>query len=322
MAFNVQLRSLASINGEVKVTDAGVIYSYNENFLHELVGRELGKTEEVMLITDLIPAFYESPTIASLSAEHLNGARISESESNGLSRVDETEENLNPNSANGHLRHRSSETRSNSVPTVQVGSFYGLAKHINGVFIPVCFEITKSDMQNTPRLYIVRIAYERGIDFGINQSHLDTENDHINNYTRQSSSSGAESDVEMRVLKLKGNDDDEFEDGNEGLQMHIQDVALSALSDESNEAICGEYSTFYDTFQLIGNGTFGSVKLAARKDTGLLVSKKNLFIKQNFPGSYKICLQRQSFARKLGPITDPLKSNDPDRSASTRNARS
>jgi hypothetical protein len=49
MAFNVQLRSLASINGVVTITDAGIIYSYNENFLHELVGRALGKTNEVMV---------------------------------------------------------------------------------------------------------------------------------------------------------------------------------------------------------------------------------------------------------------------------------
>lgn len=93
----------------------------------------------------------------------------------------------------------------------------------------------------------------------------------INGFTRQSSSSEADSDVEMRTLKLTGGDD-EFDDENEGLQMHIQDVTLSALADESNEAICGEYSNYYDTFQLIGNGTFGSVKLSARKDTGLLVS--------------------------------------------------
>lgn len=49
MAFNLQLRSLASINGVVTVTDAGIVYSYNENFLHELAGRPLGKTSEVMV---------------------------------------------------------------------------------------------------------------------------------------------------------------------------------------------------------------------------------------------------------------------------------
>lgn len=96
----------------------------------------------------------------------------------------------------------------------------------------------------------------------------------VNGLTRQSSSSGAESDFETRTLKLRGGDGEELDDEIGGLQMHIQDVTLSALADESNEAICGEYSTFYDTFQLIGNGTFGSVKLAARKDSGLLAVTK------------------------------------------------
>lgn len=155
------------------------------------------------------------------------------------------------------------------------------------------------DMQTTPRLYGVEIGYERGIDYGINQSHLDVDEGDKTNYTRQSSTSSAESDVEMRVLKLKG-DDDDFDDGSEGLQMHIQDVTLSALADESNEAICGEYSTFYDTFQLIGNGTFGSVKLAARKDTGLLASlilpysyaHKNMFrLSQSLFAKTRCCLK-------------------------------
>jgi serine/threonine protein kinase len=69
------------------------------------------------------------------------------------------------------------------------------------------------------------------------------------------------------------------------------------LEDENNDAVRGEYSKHYDTFQvcisshleiflncgwikhchtfqLIGNGAFGSVKLAARKDTGLLAVSK------------------------------------------------
>ena len=49
-------------------------------------------------------------------------------------------------------------------------------------------------------------------------------------------------------------------------------VSLQALEDENAEAVRGEYSHNYNTFHLIGNGAFGSVKLAARKDSGLLVS--------------------------------------------------
>lgn len=54
MAFNVQLRSLSSINGVVTVTDAGIVYSYNENFLYALVGRDLDKKDEV-IVSLLIP---------------------------------------------------------------------------------------------------------------------------------------------------------------------------------------------------------------------------------------------------------------------------
>lgn len=46
---------------------------------------------------------------------------------------------------------------------------------------------------------------------------------------------------------------------------------MHALENENHEAVRGEYSKFYDTFQLIGNGAFGSVKMSARKDTGYLV---------------------------------------------------
>lgn len=49
MAFNVELRSLASINGVVTITDAGVVYAYNENFLHALIGRDLGDKEDVIV---------------------------------------------------------------------------------------------------------------------------------------------------------------------------------------------------------------------------------------------------------------------------------
>lgn len=54
--------------------------------------------------------------------------------------------------------------------------------------------------------------------------------------------------------------------------MKIKDVSINALEDENSDAVRGEYSKFYETFQLIGNGAFGSVKLAAQKDSGLLVS--------------------------------------------------
>ena len=34
-SYNVQVRSLSSINGVVTITEGGIMYSFNENFLHE-----------------------------------------------------------------------------------------------------------------------------------------------------------------------------------------------------------------------------------------------------------------------------------------------
>lgn len=122
----------------------------------------------------MIPEFYESSTIASLNADQsiASSARVSECEMNGLPRVDETEETSNSSSStNSHTQHRTGEGRSNSVPTIQVGNFYGLIKHQNGILIPVRFDVTRLDMNSTPRLFALYIGYERGIDFGISQRH-------------------------------------------------------------------------------------------------------------------------------------------------------
>jgi hypothetical protein len=76
------------------------------------------------------------------------------------------------------------------------------------------------------------------------------------------------------------------------------------MEDESNEAVRGEYSKFYETFQLIGNGAFGSVKLAARKDTGLLVCVKittflteNIFFLILFRQFPNLCANRKFFLK-------------------------
>jgi hypothetical protein len=121
------------------------------------------------LITDLIPGFYEASTVASLNADQSanSSTRVSDSE-NGLPRVDENDEPSNGSNSSGHVRHRT-EGRSNSVPVIQVGAYYGLAKHKNGVYIPIRFDVSKMDMQSTPRLFAIGIGYERGIDYGISQ---------------------------------------------------------------------------------------------------------------------------------------------------------
>lgn len=42
LSYEIQIRSLASINGVVTITESGLMYSFNENFLHELLGRQPG----------------------------------------------------------------------------------------------------------------------------------------------------------------------------------------------------------------------------------------------------------------------------------------
>ncbi|KAI6234211.1 PAS domain-containing serine/threonine-protein kinase [Aphelenchoides fujianensis] len=288
LSFDVQIRSLASINGIITITDAGVVHQYNDNFLHELIGLDTTADENVMLITEIIPGFYESSTIASLSAAEQTGTTLaapvvlparqhsqSESLAAGGPELDD-DELAEDEPSSGHTRAKTEDEtaglkRFNSVPTIQVGSFYGLARHVDGILIPIRFDVTRIDGQSSPRLYAVGIGYERGMDYGFNQVDPTGADENAAGYTRQSSSSAAESDdAEMRIMKLADPDDDQ----SAGLEMRIHDVTLSALADESNEAVRGEYSTFYDTFQLIGNGTFGSVKLAARKDSGLLAVTK------------------------------------------------
>ncbi|KAI6216740.1 PAS domain-containing serine/threonine-protein kinase [Aphelenchoides besseyi] len=249
ISFDLQIRSLAAINGVLTITDTGVIHSFNENFLNELTGREIGSETTVMLITDILPGFYEASSLASLNAEQSDAAG---GEKNETVQSEASEE------------EQSERKRCNSVPTIQVGAFYGLVKHTDGILIPVRFDVTRLDAQ--PRLFAVGIGYERGMDYGINQSDED-----VVVLTRQSSSEAESEDFELRTLQL-ADPDDEKEPA--GLEMRIHDVTLSALADESNEAVRGRYSAFYDTFQLIGNGTFGSVKLAARKDSGLLAVTK------------------------------------------------
>jgi hypothetical protein len=36
----VQIRSIASINGVIILTEAGTVYSYNENLFHQLLGMQ------------------------------------------------------------------------------------------------------------------------------------------------------------------------------------------------------------------------------------------------------------------------------------------
>lgn len=48
-SYELKIRSLTSINGVITVTESGLMYSFNENFVHELVGRQLSSEKAVVV---------------------------------------------------------------------------------------------------------------------------------------------------------------------------------------------------------------------------------------------------------------------------------
>uniref|UniRef100_A0A914HV33 Protein kinase domain-containing protein n=1 Tax=Globodera rostochiensis TaxID=31243 RepID=A0A914HV33_GLORO len=214
-------------------------------------------------------------------------------------------------------------------PEIIPGIFYGLAKHADGMMIPVKVEVTSVDsyqqnsgqQQQLPRLFAVCIGFDRSTDYGISQLSEEDEQQQEEEKKQQPLpsvvSNGAiaattspglaqhqPSDKDANVVspeqraltreraarfsiggaclrecvsesvtdlascgKAQSADDRIMQ---HGVELKLQGVSLDALEDENNDAVRGEYSKCYDTFQLIGNGAFGSVKLAAHKDTGLL----------------------------------------------------
>ncbi|KAL3123825.1 hypothetical protein niasHT_010038 [Heterodera trifolii] len=84
-----------------------------------------------------------------------------------------------------------------------------------------------------------------------------------------------------------------------GIELKMQEVPVNALGDENDETVRGEYSKCYHTFQQIGNGTFGSVKLATQKGTGLMAVSKFICKDKVLPESWIQCPKRSN---KMVPI--------------------
>uniref|UniRef100_A0A0N5AVA2 Protein kinase domain-containing protein n=1 Tax=Syphacia muris TaxID=451379 RepID=A0A0N5AVA2_9BILA len=139
---------------------------------------------------------------------------------------------------------------------IREGSFFGLAKHSDSNLIAVRFDIRRLDV-GFPANWVVCIGYDRSVDFGL---------------FGDDGASRKDSDA---VCSSVDNDDDiDFGDRKQSTLGSEPSISLQTLENENAEAVRGEYSQHYNTFHLIGNGAFGSVKLAARKDTGLLAVAK------------------------------------------------
>uniref|UniRef100_A0A7E4VF30 Protein kinase domain-containing protein n=1 Tax=Panagrellus redivivus TaxID=6233 RepID=A0A7E4VF30_PANRE len=307
LSYEIQIRSLASINGVVTITESGLLYSFNENFLHELVGRMPGTPGSewsdgkcVLKITDLIPEFFET-----MHEQHKDDAsetgstdtEISDNEdwqrhrmgsvpsTSSLVEVPDEPGLLDENELAELIEENRTQAKAH---TVYPGVFVSLAKHHDGILIPIRFEIAPLDVQSSPQLYAVCVSFERSIDHGFSQ--LTAEDEEAMAAASVGARSGS-SDSSVRRLRLSDDNEDDFSFvaktepkfsiGGAVASTTAVDAAaseanlsLDTLEDENSALVRGEYSKYYDTFQLIGNGAFGSVKLSAMKDSGLLAVTK------------------------------------------------
>ncbi|KAI1730341.1 protein kinase domain-containing protein [Ditylenchus destructor] len=399
-SHGLEIRSLSSINGVITVTDSGILYSYNENFLHELVGHDYHSDEE-MDIKDLIPQFYEyfgqsykvhqngdnSDSIQKFGQQFDDGYNAGSSAESSTSSTTTTARShtssISASSTSTSLcsSHNSAEddsvTSSKPIVDFQVncpmtndervdsqsatlkdevfagehqdiipGVYFGLVKHIDGQKIPVKIEVTSVEIPSQPRLFNICVGFDRTNDYGINQCvGVCEEHEHGHVMQRSPSNHGpihpatsvigglskiarypamafsassnccsAEAPAGNTITPkfsvggtfgaLRECDSDSAVDfiatkamaeELQSSEVILQDASVSStglLEDENSDGVRGEYSRHYDTFQQIGNGAFGSVKLSARKDTGLLAVTKFVCKAKVLPESWVPSMKR------------------------------
>lgn len=289
------------------------------------------------MITDIIPDFFSNMAEEEIPAGQIaSSSECSQKPSTSSLPEALKEPGLLDESELNDLIHENEEQA--KIHVVHPGIFYDLAKHIDGNLIPVRFEIAPLDVQSSPKLFAVCISFDRNSDYGFSQ----LTGDEVDEDTRSCSADSGrptrasdDSDEFSFVAKTEP----KFSIGGCLLNKSVIDqkskvscsgsdvnISLDTLEDENNALVRGEYSKYYDTFQLIGNGAFGSVKLSAKKENGLLVSRLFIFAliqietiitvlisyqyqlhsqycsyhNNLFSGCYQICQQIESPPRKLG----------------------
>jgi len=237
------------------------------------------------MITDIIPDFFSNMVEDDIPAGQIaSSSECSQKPSTSSLPEALKEPGLLDENELKDLIHENEEQA--KIHVVHPGIFYDLAKHTDGNLIPVRFEVAPLDVQSSPKLFAVCISFDRNSDYGFSQ----LTGDEVEEETRSCS---ADSGRPTRT----SNDSDEFSfvaktepkfsiggcllnksmmDQKSKVSCSGSDVniSLDTLEDENNALVRGEYSKYYDTFQLIGNGAFGSVKLSAKKENGLLAVTK------------------------------------------------
>ncbi|EFO15244.2 CAMK/CAMKL/PASK protein kinase, partial [Loa loa] len=145
--------------------------------------------------------------------------------------------------------------RTNQSKSIIEGSFCGFAKHSDNNLIAICFNIRRLEPSNGAS-WAVYISYNMTLDFDTSDKRKEEESIK-ENISDNKSISGCKDDN----YRLDFNDEK-------------NSMTTAENDDENAQTIAGEYSEYYDTQHLIGNGAFGSVRLATRKDTGILAVAK------------------------------------------------
>ncbi|VDN03595.1 unnamed protein product [Thelazia callipaeda] len=150
---------------------------------------------------------------------------------------------------------------------IREGLFSGFAKHSDGSLIAIYFDIKRLEIAGSAK-WAICINYNctRNLAFSTGMN-------------------GQES-VQEIIYEDESEDDDYQCDFSVKTRQYNTANSVGHQETECEESVAGEYSKYYNTYHLIGNGAFGSVKLTARKDNGLLAVAKFICKSKVFPESW------------------------------------
>ncbi|MFH4975563.1 hypothetical protein AB6A40_002272 [Gnathostoma spinigerum] len=162
-----------------------------------------------------------------------------------------------------------------SKKTIREGLYYGLAKHSDSSMIAVQYDVRRLQSGSHAN-WAVSIGYDRLNDFRLIQ---DSNNHHSRLSSLETSiADDDDDDLSLNQINIKQCD---------SLAGSIDNhTSLSIFNREHVGETEGEYSNHYKTYQLIGNGAFGSVKIAANRETGSLAVAKFICKSKVLPESW------------------------------------
>ncbi|CAG9530457.1 unnamed protein product [Cercopithifilaria johnstoni] len=313
LLYELKIRAFSTVSGIVILTESGALHSFNENFIEALIGKKQSEAlKDITHITDIIPKFHSHLMASPLDEIHNDTAmKISDEQFdyavnnkdtfhshthssvtwliNDLTlsyhKMEETGSVVSINSSHSSIScaeevcSSKPSTSSQLIESIQLcdniqqwneiitdqeccnksiteGSFYGFAKHSDSNLIAICFNIRRLKPSNGAT-WAVCISYKKTVNF---------------NFFDQTEKKGSI----MESICDNGQDICAHNNDNYQLDLKVEknQTTTAEKDDENAQAVAGEYSKYYNTQHLIGNGAFGSVKLTARKDTGILAVAK------------------------------------------------